>query len=102
MVIISSILIGVHFFRWGYYTLVIISLLCPAILAMRTIWAKRAVQVFLIVSSIEWVRIILIFVTERQRAGMAWTKLAVILGTVAAFTMLSAIMIGVEKKQIKS
>ena len=101
MVIISSLLIGAHFFRWGNYPLVILALGFPIILAVRATWARRAVQLLLVLASIEWVRTLLILVAERRAAGMAWTKLSVILGTVAVFTIFSAIMIGVENKKGK-
>jgi hypothetical protein len=97
MVIISSLLIGAHFFRWGNYPLVILALGFPIILAVRTTWAGRVVQLLLVLASIEWIRTLLMLVAERRAAGMPWTKLSVILGSVAAFTIFSAIMIEVKR-----
>lgn len=101
MVIISSLLIGAHFFRWGNYPLVILALVCPIILAVRKTIATRFVQLLLVLASIEWVRTLLTLVAERRAAGMAWTRLSVILGAVSVFTIFSAIMIGIEHKKGK-
>ncbi|MEQ8225949.1 MAG: hypothetical protein ABRQ37_26795 [Candidatus Eremiobacterota bacterium] len=99
MVIISSLLIGAHFFRWGYYPLVIVSLLFPLLLAVRRTWATGVVQLLLLLAGIEWIKTLILLVSVRRATGMPWTRLSVILGSVAAFTIASAIMAGVKKKE---
>ncbi len=99
MVIISSLLIGAHFFRWGYYPLVIVSLLFPLLLALRRPWATGVLQLLLLLAGIEWIRTLIMLVSERRTAGMQWTRLSVILGSVAAFTIVSAIVTGFNKKK---
>jgi len=99
MVIISSLLIGAHFFRWGYYPLVIVSLLFPVLLAVRRAWTTGVVRLLLVLAAIEWIRTLIMLVAERRATGMPWTRLLIILGSVAIFTIASAIMTGIKKKE---
>ena len=49
-------------------------------------------QVVLALGGIEWVRTLLVFVADRRELGQPWTRLAVILGAVALFTIGSGLL----------
>jgi hypothetical protein len=94
-ILISALLIAAHFLRSGSYILVAVGLAFPALLALRTRWAARVVQVALICAGIAWVHTLLTLAAARQAAGAPWTRLALILGGVALFTFLSALAVRV-------
>jgi hypothetical protein len=52
----------------------------------------QLIQVALLLGSIEWIRTLVIFVQQRIDFGQPWTRLAIILGSVALFTALSALV----------
>ena len=84
-VILSTLLLGAHFFRSGLTFLAVLIALFPAVLLVKRAWAARLTQFVLVLGGIEWVRTLLVFVAERREMGLPWTRLAVILGTVALF-----------------
>jgi len=94
MVVLSGILIAAHFFRSGAYWLAAIGLLFPALLAIRTAFALRAVQLFLALAAVEWLRTLLSIAIERHVFGGRWVRMALILGTVTGLTVASAVLIG--------
>ena len=87
---LSSLLISAHFQRGGYSAVAVLCLLTPAIFFLNRQWAVRIVQMLLILYAVEWVRTLIHLVQIRMDHGMAWMRLAVILGTVALFTLASA------------
>jgi len=91
-VITSSLLIAAHFYRMGFAPLIFIALLLPLLILVRHRWAARTVQIYLFFAAVEWVRALLIFIEIYERAGMSWTRLAIILGGVALFTFGSAMI----------
>ncbi|WP_457577607.1 hypothetical protein [Desulfomarina sp.] len=87
--VFSFALITAHFFRMGSPVLILIALVIPLFLFVRRKWAARLLQVYLLVAAAEWLRTLLNFMEIYERAGMDWGRLAVILGLVTAFTLLS-------------
>ncbi|WP_319548262.1 hypothetical protein [Desulfogranum marinum] len=58
-------------------------------------------QVLLVLYSLEWLRTMVNLVQLRQEYGMPWVRLAIIIGGVALFTALSALVFrhpGLQKK----
>ena len=94
MVVLSGILIAAHLLRSGAYGIAAISLLFPALLAIRTAFALRAVQLFLALAAVEWLRTLLSIAIERHLFGGPWVRMALILGTVTGLTVASAVLIG--------
>ena len=91
-VILSFLLLGAHFLRAG---LIPATVLCVAILFLlflRQPWVPRLFQVLLVLGAIEWLRSLYMFAQMRIAWGEPWTRLAVILGTVALFTALSGLV----------
>ena len=91
-VILSSLLLGAHFFRAGLTFLAVLIVLFPVILLVKRAWVARLAQVVLALGGIEWVRTLLVFVADRREIGQSWTRLAVILGAVALFTIGSGLL----------
>lgn len=91
-VFISFLLIGAHFLRTGLYFIVILIIAIPFILLIKKMWVARTIQLLLILASLEWIRTIFISIEERQAYGEQWTRMAIILGSVAVFTAVSSLV----------
>ena len=90
--VLSSLLIAAHFFRSGHYVLVALALVAPLVLMLlRRWWIVLAVQVLLVAAAMEWIRTAIEIGAARAAAGAPSTRMFVILGAVALFTVLSAI-----------
>lgn len=91
-VLLSFLLLAAHFSRIDMLPLLILSLLLPNLLFIQRKWIARLIQVALILGSFEWVRTIFMYISQRRETGEDWVRLAVILGLVAMFTALSALV----------
>jgi hypothetical protein len=69
-----------------------IVLIAPLLLLMPRRWTARTVQVLLVLGALEWLRTTVALVDARQTSGKPWTRMAIILGSVAVFTLLSGFM----------
>jgi hypothetical protein len=94
MVVVSGLLISTHFFRSGDYVLAVAGLAFPALLAIRRRFARRLVQLFLVLAGAEWIRTLVLLAMERNAYGQPWIRMALILGAVAALAAVSAALIG--------
>ena len=90
--ILSLLVLAAHFYRAGNLLLVVLMAASPFLLFIRRPWIARVIQVELVLGGIEWIRTIFRLVNIRQAHNLPWERLAVILGFVAAFTMLSALV----------
>ncbi len=91
-VMLSCLVLGAHFMRAGLLPLAVICVLVPFVLLVRSRWAALAVQLFLVLGALEWVRTLIALYAARQAAGLSGGRMAVIIGGVAAFTLLSALV----------
>jgi hypothetical protein len=91
-IFICALLLAAHFSRADNLPMLVFSLAAPAILLLRRPWVARAVQIALVLGALEWVRTLVIIAGRRQEAGEPWTRMAIILGTVALVTVLSALV----------
>ena len=89
-VVLSMLLLGAHFLRGGWTWLAAACVAAPLLLLVRARWIARLLQVVLVLGAAEWVRTLVAFVSARIDGGQDWTRLAVILGSVAIFTLASA------------
>jgi hypothetical protein len=90
--VLSLFILAAHFLRAGWIVGVAICMAALVALSIPRRWSMRAVQILLILGTLEWLRVTYFFVGIRAANGLAWTRLAVILGFVAGFTALSAIL----------
>ena len=91
-VILSALLLGAHFLRAGMTIVAVLIVLFPIVLLVKQPWVARLAQLVLVLGGIEWIRTLLIFVSARRELGQPWTRLALILGTVALFTIGSGLL----------
>jgi len=89
-VILSLLLSGAHFLRGEDLVLVGVCVVLIGVLLIRHPIAARIVQVALVLAAVEWVRTLFELVAMRAEHGMPWMRLAIILGVVACFTLVSA------------
>ena len=91
-VILNFLLLSAHYYRAGQ---LVIALLCIGILFLlflRKSWVPRLFQLLLILGGLEWLRTLYFVAAVRMSLEQPWTRLAIILGAVAALTALSGLV----------
>ena len=91
-VILSFMLLGAHFYRSGLTALTAACIALPFLLLLPKPWVARLMQIVLVIGALEWLRALYFFAAMRVAFGEPWTRLALILGAVAMFTALSAMV----------
>ncbi len=91
-VVLSLVVLGAHFMRYGYSIVVFGLLVLIALLFVRRPWVARLTQVVLILGALEWVRTLYELVQIRAASGQPATRMTVILGVVLAVTLCSALL----------
>jgi hypothetical protein len=76
---------------------VILTAASPLLLIIKTPLVVRIIQLELILGGIEWIRTTIRLVKIRQDHNLPWERLAIILGSVAVFTILSALVFSMKK-----
>ncbi|MCP4549158.1 MAG: hypothetical protein GY835_22115 [bacterium] len=91
-VVISLLVLGAHFLRYGWtFLFVAVVVLMVAVLTIHRPWAARTAQTALVLGFLEWLRTLFYLANARFDAGQP-VRMIVILGAVAAFTLLSALV----------
>jgi len=91
-IVLSLVVLGAHFLRYGHDIGVIGSLALIVILLLRQPWVARLVQVGLVLGSLEWLRTLYSLVQVRAAMGEPAARMLVILGGVAFVTLVSALL----------
>lgn len=91
-VILSFLLLAAHFYRAGQILLVLVSLCLLLLLILRQSWVPRVIQVALLLGAAEWLHTLFKIIQVRMAYEMPWTRLGLILGGVALFTLMSALV----------
>lgn len=91
-VILSVLVLGAHFLRALDLILFAACLALPVLLVVRRPWVPRLFQVVLVLGALEWVRTLVAVARFREAHGAPFTRMALILGGVAAVTALSALV----------
>jgi hypothetical protein len=91
-VILSFLLLAAHFYRAGYPLLTVVCIGILFLLFFRKPWIPRLFQGLLILASLEWLRALYFIAAMRIAWDQPWTRLAIILGAVALFTLLSGLV----------
>jgi hypothetical protein len=89
---LALLVLAAHFYRASAWLPIAVVAAVSALLFVRQPWAVRAIQAALVVGAIEWIRSAAQLVALRESMGQPWTRLAIILGAVALFTALSALV----------
>jgi hypothetical protein len=99
-IVLSLLLLGAHFLRYGNTAIVIGILALAGLLFVRRPWAARIVQLVLVAGTVEWLRTLVVLVQERMALGAPYLRMAIILGAVAAMTALAALLF--QAKELKA
>jgi hypothetical protein len=98
-VVLSLIILGAHFMRDGNSIGVFGSLALIALLVVRRSWVARLIQAALVLGALEWLHTLYELAQLRVALGLPYTRMVVILGTVAAVTFCSALLF--QTRQLK-
>lgn len=96
---LSLIVLGAHFMRYGNSLGVLGMAVLMVLLFVRQWWAARLVQIALVLGAGEWVYTLYSMNQVRMAFGEPAARLNVILGTVIAVTLLSAVLF--QTKELK-
>jgi hypothetical protein len=91
-VVLSLVILGAHFLRYGNWIGVFGSLVLIALLTIRRPWVARLLQVALVLGALEWVRTLYDLAQVRAAHDQPFTRMVVILGVVVAVTFCSALL----------
>jgi hypothetical protein len=91
-VVLSCVLLAAHYLRAGSVVVVVLCLAVPALLFVKRPWVPRVMQAVLVFSAVEWLLTAYEIASVRMAMGVPWTKAAVILGVVAAWSLGSALL----------
>ena len=91
-VVLSLVILGAHFMRYGNSMGVVGALALIALLVVRRPWVARLMQVVLILGALEWLRTRYELAQVRAALGQPFTRMTIILGVVAAVTFCSALL----------
>lgn len=89
----SLLLLAAHFFRSGSLVMTALPILLVGLLAVRRTRAAHLLQVVLVLGAVEWLRTLRSLSAMRAAQGESAERMAAILGAVAAFTALSALLL---------
>ena len=96
-VVLSFLVLGAHFMRYGNSVGVVAAVLPIALLLVRQPWAARLMQIVLVLGGLEWVLTTYELVQVRTAHGLPYLRMVVILGFVAAVTFGSALLFQLPK-----
>jgi len=96
-IVLSLVVLGAHFMRYGNDILVIGAALMIALLFVRRSWAARLIQVVLVLGALEWFSTLYGLIQMRDAMDQPFTRMAIILGTVATVTLCSALLFQVRE-----
>ena len=91
-VVISILVFGAHFMRYGNFVGVFAALVLIALLFVRQPWVARVMQVVLVLGVLEWLRTMYELAHVRALHGQSYGRMLAILGVVAALTLCSALV----------
>ena len=91
-VFISFLVLAAHFLRAGQTAIVYALLVLLLLLFIRKSWVPWVIQLTLLLGAAEWVRTLISVAQVRIELGEPWTRMAIILGAVAMFTLLSGLV----------
>jgi len=90
---VAYLLLGAHFLRGANFVLTGLCLLLPFLLLIKKRWCLTVVQISLYIGAWIWVGSAIIILHERITHGLPWTRVVIILGAVAIFTLFSGLLL---------
>lgn len=98
-IVLSLLVLGAHFMRYGNSTAVIGALFLIALLFVRQAWVARLMQVVFVLGALEWVLTLYRLARVREALDQPYARMVVILGAVAIVTLCSALLF--QTKELK-
>ena len=92
IIVLSLVVLGAHFLRYGNAIGVTASLALIGLLFLRKAWVARLVQAALIIGALEWIHTLYELVQMRMAQGAPIVRMAAILGVVIVVTIASALL----------
>jgi hypothetical protein len=92
--LLAFVLLGAHFYRAGQVPFAALAVVLAVLPFVRSRAAGRVAQAALMLGALEWVRTLFAFAGERVAQGAPVLRLVLILGSVVAFTLLAAWLLG--------
>lgn len=90
-VVLAFLLLGAHFLRGGHVIVVALLLAAPVVaMIVRRRWMRRMVQVLLVLGGGVWLLTAYAIYSNRVETGEPYVRMLIIMGAVAAFTLLAA------------
>lgn len=83
------LLLGAHFLRGNQPLGFLVCFAFPLLWIVRRGWVRHLTQVVLLLATATWLTTLVQIAMERQAIGKPWARMAVILGTVAAFNLVA-------------
>lgn len=87
--IVAALLLGAHFLRAGNFLMVSLCLAVPLLFLWRRRWSLIVLQLLAYCAGASWIAVAIELVQMRQQLGQHWTAAAIILGSVALYTLLA-------------
>ena len=91
-ILLAQLLLAAHFLRAGNGLLLALTLASAFVLLHRRSWVARVTQAWLLVGGAVWIGTLYRLWNQRTAAGQPAVRMAVILGLVAGFTLLAALL----------
>jgi hypothetical protein len=91
--VLSSLVLAAHFLRRGQLLPFVLCFSITALAFVREPWARRVWQGFLGIGVLVWLGTLSSVARTRMQEGEPWLRPAIILGSVAAFTLLAALLL---------
>lgn len=97
LTIIAWLLLAAHYSRADNLPLMILSLLIPFLFLIRRRWALLSLQILTYAGALVWIQTTIEYAHARALAGEPWLRLAIILGGVTLFTILTGLLLNSRK-----
>ena len=91
-VIFSFLILSAHLSRGDLFIPSMLFLILPLLLLIKKQWVVRLIQIVLVIGSLEWIRSMFIYLNQRQAIDEPYLRLVIIIGIIALFTGLSALV----------
>lgn len=101
MIIIASLILGAHFMKASNYLLTLVYIIAPFILLIKERWSLIALQALMYIGGGVWISTIIVIAQERILYGQPWSRMALILGAIALFTILAGLLLNSPKVKEK-
>ncbi len=91
--VLAALLLGAHFLRAGDLLPTALCLAAPLLFLWRSRWSLIALQGLAYAAAATWIAVAIELVQMREQLGQRWTAAAIILGSVAAYTLAAGLLL---------